>query len=93
MIGLIKRLFSTKKQSPKWQTQYAEWQASGEKELLHFWRSDKGIFEIYDDGESFLLLFPKSIGIPAELFNSIGMAKERAEEVCEWRLHYETHRA
>lgn len=80
MIYFLKRLFERKEQSGKWKTQYATWQSNPREELLHFWRSPIGVFEIYDDGDSFLLLYPKSLGLPAELFQSIGKAKERAEE-------------
>lgn len=85
MIDFLKRLFKRKEQSRKWKTRYATWQSNPREELLHFWRSPIGVFEIYDDGDSFLLLHPKSLGLPAELFQSLEQAKERAAETA---LHY-----
>jgi hypothetical protein len=49
---------------------------------VHFSRTEFGVFEIYDDlsGE-YLLVYPKGLKLPAELFHCLDEAKFRACEV------------
>lgn len=46
--------------------------------LLHVARSGEGTFEIFDDEGFFLLHFPRSMKMPAELFRTLSEAKDRA---------------
>ena len=46
---------------------------------FHFGSGPLGAFEIFEDGGgNFLLLFPRSMSLPAELFHDLAEAKERA---------------
>lgn len=61
-----------------WRIQYATRQPAADTSLLHFAQSLAGTFEIFDDGTSYLLHFPRSRKMPAELFSSLDDAKSRA---------------
>jgi hypothetical protein len=66
----------------KWRVQYATRQTplyGEDSSLLHFASSKWGMFEIFDDGQSYLLHAPRGLKLPAELFPSLDEAKARAE--------------
>jgi len=62
----------------EWHCQQVVWAGIQESALLHYARAPDGTFEIFEDGESYLLHFPRSRKMPAELFYSLEGAKERA---------------
>lgn len=64
---------------PKWRVQFAEW-GKPTSSLVHFMRTPRGTFDIFDDGDgSYMLYAPRSMRIPADLFYDLDQAKARAE--------------
>ena len=50
--------------------------------LIHFAKSGRGTFEIYDDAKDVLLVsYPRSLRLPAEVFETLDLAKARCHEV------------
>lgn len=70
-----------------WKCQYASPHRKDGNDVVHFAKSSVGTFEIYESDAGFLLTFPKSIGLPAELFHDIGPAKALALVAAQGRGH------
>ena len=50
--------------------------------LIHFAKGVLGTFEIYDDAKDVLLVsYPRPLGLPAEVFETLDLAKARCNEV------------
>ena len=66
-----------------WKTQYRSREPDRYgAALIHFAKSGRGTFEIYDDAKDVLLVsYPRSFGIPAEVFETLDAAKARCNEV------------
>lgn len=43
--------------------------------FFHTAKSPKGMFEIFEEGDNYLLFFPRSMQLPAELFSNLAAAK------------------
>jgi hypothetical protein len=62
----------------KWKTQFQRFNPkSGDKDLIHYCKTSAGTFEIYDDGEKYLLSKPSG---PADVFDSLDDAKQAARQ-------------
>lgn len=61
-----------------WRVQHASFAPISGNPLLHYAYAASGTFEIFEDGVSFLLHFPRGMRMPAELFYSLAAAKHRA---------------
>ena len=79
--GLTKRLLAWLVTKPKaelvWHCQHATYLAPGDA-LYHIAASPLGYFEIFETDGNFLLDFPRSLKLPAELFDNLVDAKSRA---------------
>jgi hypothetical protein len=74
-------LFRRRRPAPqiKWRAQYhAQFPKAGDP-LYHFGYHRIGTFEIFEDGDNVLMLFPRGMGRPAEVFPSVAAAKAVAE--------------
>ena len=74
----------SKKPPPKlvWTAQFASKNAQ-DNNLLHFAKGNSGFYEIYANYEAleFLVSYPKSSGMPADLFADLGRAKAKCDVV------------
>ena len=57
------------------------------KAALHFAASPVGTFEIFEDGQNFLLSFPRGMRLPAELFHDIDAAQSHALSALQDQRH------
>lgn len=76
--SLIERLLGKRKaEELSWRCQYQDYftPKSGNTDVSHFARHRAGFFEIYETDGAFLLLFPRSMGLPAEVLKSLPEAK------------------
>jgi len=78
LLARIRRLFRKKPiiVPLKWQCQYAD--RSHGTALRHFGYCQIGRFEIYEDGDDCLMLFPRCMQRPAEVYESVEFAKAAA---------------
>lgn len=68
------------KPSLQWKAQFTAPNPTKNDAVMHYALCDLGVFEIYEGetGSDFLLLYPKSIRKPADLFHSLSDAKAEA---------------
>lgn len=64
-----------------WRCQHASFTPIRGTPLLHYANTESGALEVFEGGVSYLLHFPRRMGMPAEIFHSLGDAKARASEV------------
>ena len=58
--------------------------------LIHFAKSGCGTFEIYDDAKDVLLVsYPRSLRLPAEVFETLNAAKANCNEVNKKSLRHD----
>lgn len=82
LIKFLKKVIK-RKENLDWICQHTTFhRKDDEGRVVHFARSKVGIFEIYDDfSDKYLLLYPKQLNLPADLYFCLNEAKEKACEV------------
>tara|TARA_R110000851_G_scaffold217585_1_gene370509 strand:+ start:295 stop:564 length:270 start_codon:yes stop_codon:yes gene_type:complete len=80
-MGIFSKIFSKSSTNKLWWcSQYISPNPKdGGTTIIHYSRSPYGVFEIYDDGNSFLLSFPHDFKLPASLFDNLDYAKSIAK--------------